>query len=107
DHFKRVNDAWGHGVGDTALRAVARTLRATTRSTDLVARYGGEEFAIVLVESGAADALERLEQLRQRLRTIQILASAKAPPVTVTVSAGVATFPGDGDTAIDLLRIAD
>jgi diguanylate cyclase (GGDEF)-like protein len=107
DHFKRVNDAWGHGVGDAALRAVARTLKATVRSTDLVARYGGEEFAIVLTESGATEAATRVEEVRARVRASPIFVAPKAAPLTMTASAGVATFPDDGTTASDLVRVAD
>src|SRR5205085_5505221 len=107
DHFKRVNDMGGHGGGDVALRAIADTLRATVRRTDLVARYGGEEFAIVLPESGSDDTAARLEQLRARLGALRITVTPTAPPLTVTVSAGVATFPADGEAAPDLIQVAD
>ena len=107
DHFKRVNDTWGHGVGDVALRNVARALRATVRRTDLVARYGGEEFAIVLPDADPAEGATRLESIRAHVRAFRITVAESEPPLTVSVSVGVASFPGDGETVGDLVRVAD
>ncbi len=64
DHSKRFNDTYGHAVGDRALRAVARALQRAIRRSDLVARYGGKEFIAVFRETGAEQALERVEAIR-------------------------------------------
>ena len=90
DFFKRINDAYGHSTGDGVLRAVARRLRAATRGSDLIARWGGEEFCVLLGEvQDDADLEERAEQLRRAVRASPI-ALPDTPPVTVTVSVGVA-----------------
>jgi diguanylate cyclase (GGDEF)-like protein len=90
DFFKRINDAYGHSTGDGVLRAVARRLRAATRGSDLIARWGGEEFCVLLGEvQDDADLEARAEQLRRAVRASPI-ALPDTPPVTVTVSVGVA-----------------
>jgi diguanylate cyclase (GGDEF)-like protein len=90
DFFKRINDAYGHSTGDGVLRAVARRLRAATRGSDLIARWGGEEFCVLLGEvQDDADLEARAEQLRGAVRASPI-ALPDTPPVTVTVSVGVA-----------------
>jgi diguanylate cyclase (GGDEF)-like protein len=67
DHFKQVNDTWGHATGDRVLQAIAGTLAAGLRRTDMVARLGGDEFAILLAETGADEASEALQKLHARL----------------------------------------
>lgn len=81
DHFKQVNDTWGHAAGDAVLRALGATLRANVRSRDVVGRYGGEEFVIVLTQSDPEAFMRRL-----RLRWIE------DRPYPVTFSAGLAPF---------------
>jgi diguanylate cyclase (GGDEF)-like protein len=110
DHFKQFNDRFGHAAGDEALRLVARVLELSVRRSDLVARYGGEEFVVVLRESAAAQALDRMEHLRRaiaadRLRLPAGAAAGEAPSITVSI--GVATWPRDGRSAEDLLAEAD
>jgi diguanylate cyclase (GGDEF)-like protein len=100
DHFKSLNDNYGHQVGDTVLQSVARTLEAPSRSFDLPARYGGEEFAVILPRTSRQDAHTVAERLRQAVAETH-------PDPEVTVSAGVATFPLDGAIEKDLLRAAD
>ncbi|MFE8647089.1 diguanylate cyclase [Sphingomonas sp. NCPPB 2930] len=102
DHFKRVNDAFGHGVGDEVLRMLGGMLRLRLRATDVVARFGGEEFVALLPETGMEDGLRTARQLVDTI-------AAQHHPVygTITVSIGVSTC-GDGTTrAEDLLRYAD
>lgn len=106
DHFKRINDNWGHLVGDEVLREVAALLRESVRETDYIARYGGEEFVMILPQTATAGATHVVE----RLRTEMAKRSFGAPyaSLQVTTSAGIATWPGAGiESAEALLRTAD
>jgi diguanylate cyclase (GGDEF)-like protein len=107
DHFKQVNDRWGHAVGDSALKSVAHRLRDSVRRTDIVARYGGEEFALMLERSTNADAITLLNNMRSAIAEHDIPVSAGAAPIRVTISAGIAVFPDDGETASALMSAAD
>jgi diguanylate cyclase (GGDEF)-like protein len=105
DHFKAVNDTYGHPVGDVVLKGVARTLGRDARTTDVVARYGGEEFAVVLPETDAAGALVIAERIRERVAALSL--DTGQGPLAVTMSLGVATFPGDGARKAELVERAD
>ncbi|MDG3003736.1 GGDEF domain-containing protein [Paludisphaera mucosa] len=85
DHFKRVNDTYGHDIGDAALREVAKSLRDSTRSDDLVARYGGEEFIIALPVASTEQALERAEQIRLMLARRTVRAGRRELRITASV----------------------
>jgi diguanylate cyclase (GGDEF)-like protein len=100
DHFKHLNDTFGHDTGDRALRLFAQTLRATVRTQDIVARYGGEEFAIVLPSSNSFDAADVLDRVRAALDT----ATTEAGLPTVTVSFGVVDASTDEDLTRSLAR---
>ncbi|HEY5013280.1 MAG TPA: sensor domain-containing diguanylate cyclase [Acidimicrobiia bacterium] len=102
DHFKQVNDVYGHDAGDRALRVFARVLRDSVRPNDIPARYGGEEFVVVLPECSIADATQVLERVRENLARAQ--ATAASPPVTV--SFGLASS-GAGTRFDDVLKLAD
>lgn len=105
DHFKKINDTRGHLVGDEVLRQIAKLLAETVRKVDLAARYGGEEFAILLEateEDGAFLLAERIRQEAERLT----LHSDKGT-FFCTLSLGIATFPGDGTTTLELIAHAD
>jgi diguanylate cyclase (GGDEF)-like protein len=92
DHFKNVNDRYGHPAGDVVLRWLGGLLRTAARRTDFVARYGGEEFVAILRDAGASDALAWAERLRLAIRE----APPPGVPETVTASLGVAVWrPGD------------
>jgi two-component system cell cycle response regulator len=107
DHFKKINDTYGHLVGDEVLREVATLLSHAVRSVDVVARYGGEEFALILpgVRSGRAQDL--LERFRRVVAATPIHLSGRPRPVSVTISIGVASFPEDGVAAAEVLACAD
>jgi diguanylate cyclase (GGDEF)-like protein len=114
DHFKAVNDAYGHLSGDKALRAVARTLTEFVREYDLVGRFGGEEFALLLPQTRAVDAYRIAERIRAYIARLPIDVGAEpnAEPVRVTVSIGVAALgagweAGSGNHLTDLLAAAD
>jgi diguanylate cyclase (GGDEF)-like protein len=105
DHFKAVNDRYGHPMGDVVLKGVARTLVAEARATDAVARYGGEEFAIVMPETDAAGAQVIAERIRQRVKALAF--ATDRGPLKVTLSLGVASVPGDAATKTELIERAD
>ncbi|MHB8507828.1 MAG: GGDEF domain-containing protein [Candidatus Dormibacteria bacterium] len=108
DHFKGVNDTYGHNVGDEVLEQVAGIMLSSVRATDFVIRYGGEEFVILLPETRVADATAVADKLRKTIGDT-ILESTSRPGITlkVTVSAGVATFPADGQTGEQVILKAD
>jgi two-component system, cell cycle response regulator len=101
DHFKQVNDQYGHGTGDNVLRHLGAVATRLCRPQDLVARYGGEEFALLLPRTGAAAAWTIAERVRTQL------AAAPGSPVPVTVSIGIGTLPAAGNTAEELFHAAD
>ncbi len=107
DHFKRVNDEWGHAAGDAVLVGVAKTLAGGARATDYVARFGGEEMTLVFPHTGAEGALIATERLRERIAEgVHISGDSR---ISVTASFGIATQPPDG-VAIppaELMRRAD
>ncbi|MBK6458223.1 MAG: GGDEF domain-containing protein [Gemmatimonadetes bacterium] len=105
DLFKQFNDRFGHGAGDQALQRVARALQLAVRRSDLVARYG-EEFVVILHDTTAEQALERLEQMRHLVSREDVLPD-RAEPTRMTVSIGVADRPHDGETALDIVAEAD
>ncbi len=106
DHFKRINDAHGHAVGDAALRAAATALGANVRSVDAVGRYGGEEFLLVLPETAPDDAAEIAEKLRRIIASTPVDAGAGVK-VAMTLSAGVAGGSGGSRFIDSLIREAD
>ena len=102
DHFKEINDTYGHQMGDEVIRRVSQLLCINTRAMDAVARYGGEEFAMIL----KGMQLHQAESIAERLRT-QIEAMAGLPePIRVTASIGIAV-KGAGDTVTSLIKRSD
>ncbi len=106
DHFKSVNDSFGHLAGDDVLRALAARIHRECRPADRIARYGGEEFAILLPETGAFGALAMAERIRDFLASYAI-PLGPGPTVNLTVSIGVAIYPEDADSAEKLIGAAD
>ena len=105
DHFKQVNDRWGHGGGDVVLAAVARRVKLTLRPSDSAARTGGEEFAVLCPESGLEQARVLAERLRQAVANDPVRLGKDR--VLVTVSVGVAEFQGEGDSLQAMMTAAD
>jgi len=91
DFFKKVNDTYGHAVGDEVLKSVSKVFRESIRATDLVARYGGEEFAVMMPETELDDAMTFAEKIRSLVEST--VAETQAGPLQVTVSIGVSAAP--------------
>ena len=91
DFFKKVNDTYGHAVGDEVLKTVAQMFQQSIRSTDLAARYGGEEFAVMMPETDTDDGIAFAEKIRSLVETTSI--DTQAGSISVTVSVGVSTVP--------------
>jgi diguanylate cyclase (GGDEF)-like protein/PAS domain S-box-containing protein len=106
DHFKRVNDTYGHNVGDTLLRAVGAFLQHNTRGEDIACRYGGEEFTLVLPGASPEDACQRAEDLRVGIQALAVAHQGQTLDM-VTASLGVAIFRMHGTTADALVSAAD
>lgn len=126
DHFKKVNDTYGHLAGDEVLRAVADSMKGLLRDHDLLSRFGGEEFFALLPGADVEEALLVAERLRQRIADVVVTQVGDPPEsvltegdplgpdgvvgrgsIRVTVSVGIATFPAHGETLHDLLLKAD
>jgi diguanylate cyclase (GGDEF)-like protein len=103
DQFKRLNDEYGHLLGDEVLRQVSSVFHQQLRKIDVVCRYGGEEFAILLSQTNAQHALAVAEKLRRLIETWQF----PGVPRSVTISAGVASCPDHGNTRDELVKSAD
>ncbi|GAB4507386.1 MAG: hypothetical protein Tsb0026_02610 [Sulfuricaulis sp.] len=106
DHFKNVNDHYGHQAGDEVLITVADLIQLNVRPVDIVCRYGGEELAVILPETDEEGARTAGERIRSTVAD-SITTTPQGDMVHVTVSIGLATFPGDGDTAASLVHAAD
>lgn len=104
DHFKKVNDTYGHTAGDHALQQVSILLKDSVRQSDILCRYGGEEFAIIMPMTGISGALEKAEKIRQYVESTNFDTIAPGNPLKITISIGVASFPENGteyDTLVD------
>jgi diguanylate cyclase (GGDEF)-like protein len=103
DHFKQINDRFGHAFGDEALRATADTTRGLLRGSDHLARFGGEEFLLLLPDTPGADAALVAEKLRSRIAALDLVALDGG----MTASFGVAIYPDHGIGADELVKAAD
>jgi diguanylate cyclase (GGDEF)-like protein len=106
DHFKHINDKFGHDAGDEVLRKVACVLESDLRSEDIVCRFGGEEFFILLCTGNYQDYINRSQELRKRIKALDIFFGGQqiAP---LSASFGVGVFPDHGKTFEEILKIAD
>ncbi|EHR70278.1 diguanylate cyclase (GGDEF) domain-containing protein [Burkholderiales bacterium JOSHI_001] len=105
DHFKRINDTWGHPAGDAVLVSTAQLLLSTVRGMDVVGRLGGEEFVVLLPRADAAEALAAAERLRSALAATAL--AWKQQAIELTVSVGVATATDADETPERLIERAD
>jgi diguanylate cyclase (GGDEF)-like protein len=105
DHFKRVNDTYGHLAGDDVLRGLATELRQQVRDSDVVGRFGGEEFVVLLPRADAEEACKIAERLRHRASAMSVYADSVA--VNVTISIGVAVLGVHGADLFEVLAAAD
>ncbi|QNE16648.1 GGDEF domain-containing protein [Kribbella qitaiheensis] len=110
DHFKAINDTYGHPAGDQVLKAIAAELKREIRTDDLVGRLGGEEFAILLPKTSEDETAQAAERIRRRVAALSITVTTNSGSTTVdglTCSIGAATYPAAGDRLDVLLLAAD
>ncbi|NQE63096.1 PleD family two-component system response regulator [Caulobacter sp. RHG1] len=107
DHFKKINDTFGHDVGDEVLREFALRLASNVRAIDLPCRYGGEEFTVIMPDTQLADALRIAERIRNHVSGAPFKVAQGRELLTVTISIGVSATGGQGDTPETLLKRAD
>jgi diguanylate cyclase (GGDEF)-like protein len=103
DHFKQINDRYGHGAGDDVLAAVGEVLTGSLRASDFAGRYGGEEFLLLLPDTDSEGALQAAEKVRVAIEKIGVPQVDRA----ITASLGVATYPADALDSDTLVRMAD
>lgn len=106
DHFKNVNDTYGHLVGDQVLRAFSGYVKNSIRSTDIFSRWGGEEFVLILERSSLDGAIRTIEKILNGLKENHVV-TKNGDHIQVSFSAGVAQFPDHGDSEMDLINAAD
>jgi len=104
DHFKKLNDSYGHAMGDKALHELGKLLRSAVRESDIPCRYGGEEFIVIMPEAAVKDALNRAELIREQLRGLVL---DHDPNLKMTLSIGISGYPHNGTNADVLTRAAD
>ena len=92
DHFKQVNDTYGHAAGDSAIKGLARLLQQRLRKSDIIGRYGGDEFVALLIDCEAEQALEIMDEIRVHFSEIEFYPN-KSKPLSLTFSCGISTFP--------------
>ena len=107
DHFKRINDTWGHATGDLVLQEVSRKLVENVRETEMVFRYGGEEFVVLLPETSLLQATQVAQRLRGAVEQHHFHTVNGSTVLHVTLSAGVAEYPAHGSDRTTLLAAAD
>jgi two-component system cell cycle response regulator len=107
DHFKMVNDTYGHDIGDRVLKQLAQIILKTSRATDLVARFGGEEFVILMPETDDNAALNGANRVREAVESTPFVIDNEGGTIQKTISIGVANIHPDGDSAESIMKRAD
>ncbi len=105
DHFKRVNDNYGHQAGDEIIRMVSEQLRQQKRDSDVAGRYGGEEFGVILPDTNGQGGMIFCERLRRAIETTVVVYDRQ--PIPITISLGLAEFNSEGDTHLKWLQNSD
>lgn len=105
DHFKNINDTYGHQVGDAVLQSVGNALKTSVRAGDIVCRYGGEEFILVFPGMKAENGRTKAEKLRVMIASQTV--SGRDQLISVTISIGGSVFPNDGNSSDELISVAD
>ena len=105
DHFKKINDHYGHHIGDEALRWISRRLFAAVRQSDFIIRFGGEEFVLVFPGISLKDLSKRCEAIILGIRKLKLEFEGQSIPVTASI--GAVTYPDQGNNYNDLLENAD
>jgi diguanylate cyclase (GGDEF)-like protein len=105
DNFKKINDNYGHLVGDVILRGVSKSIKDSTRQIDFMGRYGGEELAVILTETDKEESLVIAERIRQAVESNKIAAYDES--LNVTISIGISLFPADATEVLSLIDKAD
>lgn len=107
DHFKKLNDAYGHVAGDIFLQQIAEIMKSSIRSSDILARYGGEEFVIIMPSTGLTGALEKADWICRHIESLDFNTVAAGQSLKMTLSIGAASFPEHGIEPVTLLSAAD
>ena len=107
DHFKEINDTYGHLEGDEVLRVISKVLLQSVREMDIVTRYAGDEFIAILPEAEQQDALPVAHRILDETQKLVFNGTKSTGNFTVGVSVGISTFPGDGKSATELIETAD
>ena len=106
DWFKKLNDGYGHEVGNLVLKSLARIIKGCIRDVDIFARYGGEEFVVILPQTPEKEAYRIGERIRERVERNTVNAG-QSRPVKITVSVGVSSYPENGKSEEELVSVAD
>jgi len=106
DHFKQINDTYGHEAGDEFLMKLADFFKTKTRGSDIACRYGGEEFILILPESSVEDTYKRADYLREEIKKMKVYFRGQLLP-SITLSFDIATYPDHGIDTDELMRVAD
>jgi diguanylate cyclase (GGDEF)-like protein len=107
DHFKQVNDTYGHPFGDEVLRALARALQSVVREADILARYGGEEFVVVSPECTTHLARRLVQRIQNAVANVVVVFAETQEVIGITVSLGLASFPDDAEEGVAVIECAD
>ena len=106
DHFKKINDEYGHSAGDSVLKELGKLLLSEIRPGDIASRYGGEEFILVLYNTDAKTAKERAETIRKSVSLMKVKYEG-SDLKDITVSIGIAIYPQDGTSGTELIALSD
>ncbi|RKY22709.1 MAG: hypothetical protein DRP90_00630 [Planctomycetota bacterium] len=107
NNFKRINDTYSHQAGDVVLTQVAKELTRVFRASDAIVRYGGDEFVVIMPETPKKSALKAMERLFESFKDFQVRIEETGAVIPITLSAGLAEFPSDGDSVETVFKAAD